>query len=178
MNPPFNSNLPSLPARKSGAVLVADDSEVVRRLAGHMLNRLGYLAVLACDGDEAWDYFQKKRFSAVLSDWHMPNCDGLELCRRVRASEGSRLPFLLMSSDPVGASTEARRRGIEIDASMGKPFEYSLLKVYLRPDSIESRKRDCTQDSAPVQIQPAPPEDTFEVHSFWKRMDETVLRQR
>ena len=60
-------------------VLVAEDDKDVRADICGILSDAGYNVYEACDGLEAVDALKKRRYDAVLTDYHMPKMDGLEL---------------------------------------------------------------------------------------------------
>lgn len=67
-------------------VLVVDDENPVRRLAGEVLTRAGFTVVPACDGEEAVALIRRGslEFDAVLLDMTMPNLSGAEACRLIK----------------------------------------------------------------------------------------------
>ena len=65
-------------------VLVADDDPVSRRLLQNYLQKWGYEVFVTTNGAEAWRMFEQEDFQMVISDWMMPELDGLELIRRIR----------------------------------------------------------------------------------------------
>ena len=67
-------------------VLVAEDEEVSQRVLERTLSAWGEVVVCS-DGAEAWEALQsEKPPELAVLDWMMPEMDGLELCRRIRAS--------------------------------------------------------------------------------------------
>ena len=77
-------------------ILVADDSGASRALSKHLLSAAGYEVEVAEDGAQAWERLQESVFDVLVSDALMPELDGFELLRRVRASsELSRMPVIL-----------------------------------------------------------------------------------
>ena len=69
-------------------VLIAEDENVSRHMLSSMLCKVGYEVVVASNGREAWDLLlQPGAPKVALIDWMMPEIDGVELCRRVRADE-------------------------------------------------------------------------------------------
>ncbi len=67
-------------------VLVADDDDAAREALVAAVESLGHRCRAARDGLEAWELHRQRRADVILSDWKMPGMDGLELCRRTRAS--------------------------------------------------------------------------------------------
>ncbi|HEX2583988.1 MAG TPA: diguanylate cyclase [Steroidobacteraceae bacterium] len=66
-------------------VLLTDDEPVQRMLIGRMLSRAGYEVVMAEDGQQALQMMQQGEFNLLITDWEMPNLDGIGLCRAVRS---------------------------------------------------------------------------------------------
>ena len=77
-------------------VVLADDDPVMQRLLSGVLERHGHSVVVAADGDSAWSTIERERPPLALLDWNMPGVDGMEVCRRVRASDATRHAFLLV----------------------------------------------------------------------------------
>src|SRR5438874_11906896 len=67
-------------------VLIAEDDPISRRLLQSNLEKWGHEVAAARDGAEAWHQFESGEFPIVISDWMMPETDGVELIRRIRAS--------------------------------------------------------------------------------------------
>lgn len=69
-------------------ILIAEDDAVSRMVLRKTVENFGHKCLEATDGQEAWDLFQNTPdIDAIVSDWMMPNVDGLEFCRRVRGSD-------------------------------------------------------------------------------------------
>src|SRR5437763_3733180 len=77
-------------------ILIAEDDATSRLLLDATLRRLGHEVVVTRTGLEAWTAFQTEPVHLVISDWMMPDMDGLELCRRIRASGRSRYTYILL----------------------------------------------------------------------------------
>ena len=67
-------------------VLVVEDDDDVRTLISVILRDTGYNVYEACDGLEAIDALKKRRYDVLLTDYHMPKMDGLELLDLTRSN--------------------------------------------------------------------------------------------
>ena len=111
-------------------VLIAEDDPVSRRMLERMLRKWGYDLVVAEDGAAAWEGLQGEEAPALaLLDWMMPGMDGLEVCRRVRASEATRLAYLILLT--ARGDTEDIVAGLEAGANdyVTKPFDGAELRA-------------------------------------------------
>lgn len=112
-------------------VLVVDDSEILRLLAGRILVKLGCTVELARDGEEALAMLATASFDLVFMDCHMPGADGRDVARAVRERErvsGSvRVPIVaLTGSAQVGERSSCLEAGMDDYAS--KPFTIEQLE--------------------------------------------------
>lgn len=110
-------------------ILVVDDFSTMRRIIKNILRQIGFNNVVeADDGTSAWEVLTKDRIDFIISDWNMPRMTGIELLRKVRASEEfGNLPFLMVTA-------EAQQENI-IEAAQArvsnyivKPFTPEVLK--------------------------------------------------
>lgn len=85
------------------SVLVVDDVATMRQVIRTCLNQLGYFKIdEAANGDEALEKIRDKKYSWVLSDWHMRPMGGAELAQKLRDEYGDNMPrvvFLTMDGD-------------------------------------------------------------------------------
>jgi DNA-binding response OmpR family regulator len=122
-------------------VVVADDSEVTRRVLASTIERCGHRAILAADGAAAWEAFQRIRPPLIVLDWQMPEMDGLEVCRRIRSGPEGIDVFVLMITgrDTTTGLLDALAAGV--DDYMTKPVAPTDLEARLR---IAERRIDQT----------------------------------
>jgi sigma-B regulation protein RsbU (phosphoserine phosphatase) len=109
-------------------VLVADDDPIQRDLLEASLSSWGHEVVCVENGRRAWQLLQREpRFSILITDWLMPELDGVELCRLLRRKQRDHyLPVILITSrDGSHDLVEALYSGA--DAFLKKPFESSQL---------------------------------------------------
>ncbi len=113
-------------------VLVAEDDRISRRMLVRDLENWGHEVVSVEDGQQAWDKYQEEEFSLVISDWMMPKMDGLELVRRIRASDREHYAFFILLT--AKAQTEDIVEGMDAGADdfLTKPFERTELRARLR----------------------------------------------
>jgi len=114
-------------------VLLADDDKLLRMMIADMLEGAGHEVVCAADGGKAWSLLcEDKTFSLLITDWVMPEVDGLELCRRVRSVDRTPyLPIILMTSlDQDSHLAEALDAGA--DAYIRKPICEGALSAQIR----------------------------------------------
>lgn len=77
--------------------LVVDDARVIRSILVRTLRSMGICEIVeAADGREAWDAFNAGPIDLVLTDWHMPNMDGLELTKLIRAVDPA-VPIVMVT---------------------------------------------------------------------------------
>src|SRR6266850_2606510 len=87
--------------KASRRILVADDDPVVRHLLTSIVEKEGYIPVVAEDGREAFRILQSDAdFSGAIFDMMMPNLDGLEVIRYMRTEKRLiRIPVLIVTSE-------------------------------------------------------------------------------
>jgi len=90
-----------MPADKTMQVLVVDDFSTMRRIIKNILRQLGFSNIHeADDGTTAWEVLNKNKIDFVISDWNMPQMTGIDLLRKVRASEEfANMPFLMVTAE-------------------------------------------------------------------------------
>lgn len=110
-------------------VLVVDDFSTMRRIIKNILRQLGFNNVVeADDGTTAWEVLNKDKIDFVISDWNMPQMTGIELLRKVRASEEfADLPFLMVTAE---AQQENIIEAVQAKVSnyIVKPFTPEVMK--------------------------------------------------
>jgi DNA-binding response OmpR family regulator len=126
-------------AERPTRILLVDDEQAILTLLSYPLQQDGYEVVRASDGVEALARFEETDFDLVVLDVSMPHIDGLEVCRRLRAS--SSVPIIMLT-----AKTEEIDKvlGLELGADdyITKPFSIrefrSRVKAALRRSSMVS----------------------------------------
>ncbi len=115
--------------------LVVDDDEALCRSAAETLSEMGMNAEWTQSGENAVEMVEArshglKPYHVVLLDWQMPNMDGIETARRIRAQVGEDVPILLITAyDWSEIEAEAREAGI--NGFLSKPLFKSTLRCGL-----------------------------------------------
>jgi two-component system, cell cycle response regulator DivK len=106
-------------------VLVADDNDVAQRLCKRVLEKAGYVVLIAADGLQAVDVALAQRPSMILMDVAMPGIDGLEALRRIKEAIPT-MPIVIASAHSM-ASDRERFLAAGADNVLSKPFRLADL---------------------------------------------------
>lgn len=120
-------------------VLVVDDFPTMRRIVKNLLKQLGFENIdEADDGINALAKLKNGGFGLVVSDWNMPNMEGIDLLRAVRQEPSVKdIPFLMVTAEAEKEKViEAIKAGV--DNYIVKPFTAEVLKEKL--EKIAERK--------------------------------------
>ncbi|ATN00143.1 MULTISPECIES: chemotaxis response regulator CheY [Proteus] len=119
-------------ASKDLKFLVVDDFSTMRRIVRNLLKELGFTNVEeAEDGADALAKLRNSAIDFVITDWNMPNMDGLELLKNIRSDAGLAATPVLM------VTAEAKKENIIAAAQAGasgyvvKPFTAAILEEKL-----------------------------------------------
>ena len=119
------------PAANGLSVLIVDDSQAMRTFVRRVLDLAGLPlqeVQEAEDGRRALEALSAGRFDLVLSDINMPNMNGTEMCRAIRAdSRFANVRVIVVSTDSSRQRMELMR-AIGADGYLPKPFQPELLK--------------------------------------------------
>lgn len=121
-------------------VLVVDDDTTLRMALTRYLEKRGFAVQNAASGAEALEMFEQDPPDLVVSDVMMPEMDGFEFCRRLRATRSGQLvPFIFLSSR---GEVDARVQGHSIGADdyLIKPFEPKELLAKIEAQLERSRR--------------------------------------
>ncbi|MBI5258256.1 MAG: CHASE2 domain-containing protein [Burkholderiales bacterium] len=92
-----------VPGMAAGRVLVVEDDAVNQTIVGAMLGQAGFQVEVAADGQQALRRCAEQAFDVLLMDWQMPDMDGIEVTRRLRAGEagpaGRRVPVVALTAN-------------------------------------------------------------------------------
>lgn len=111
--------------------LIVDDSRVIRKVSSKIARSLGYLTVEAQDGKEALARCKRAMPALILTDWNMPEMNGLEFVQQLRAIVTPRAPTVVFCTS--NGDTEDIQQGIQAGADdyIVKPFDEAGLRMKL-----------------------------------------------
>ncbi len=112
-------------------ILIVEDEEEPRETLALLLSLDGHDVTSARNGYEGWEVFQSGDFPVVLSDWLMPEMDGLEFCRRIRAAERPGYTYVILVSALQGKSSYLQGMAAGADDFVSKPYDPDALKTRL-----------------------------------------------
>lgn len=115
-------------------ILIVDDSSTMRRIIGNVVMQLGFAKEdfeEAEDGLKAWKLLSEAHYDVILTDWNMPNMNGLELVKKIR-SEGThqKTPIIMITTEG-GKSEVIAALKAGVNNYIVKPFNAEVLKEKL-----------------------------------------------
>jgi sigma-B regulation protein RsbU (phosphoserine phosphatase) len=113
------------------SVLVVDDDEVSSAQLSAIARAAGYDVKGAANGREAWDLLQLARVPIVISDWYMPELDGPELCRRIRARTREPYVYFILVTSRGGKQQYLAGMDAGADDFIAKPVDPDELRARL-----------------------------------------------
>jgi len=121
-----------LEQRKGIRILVAEDNAVNQQVALGVLASLGYAADAVANGLEAVEASTRIQYAAILMDCQMPEMDGYEATRKIRArgQDATQLPIIALTADVV-ADARARSLAVGMNDYVTKPINPDELATTL-----------------------------------------------
>jgi two-component system chemotaxis response regulator CheY len=122
--------------------LVVDDFSTMRRILGTLLKELGFTHIVeAEDGAIALQKLRHGTFQFVVTDWNMPNMDGLELLKNIRADPAlHHLPELMVTAEAkkenIILAAQAGANGYIVKPFTGATLGEKLTKIF---DKLQAR---------------------------------------
>jgi two-component system, cell cycle response regulator len=154
-------------------ILIVEDDPISRRILENFLEKWGYDVTAAIDGSAAWEIMQNPEApNLVISDWMMPNMDGVELCEKIRAMEKAEYTYFIL----LTTKTEKKDiiEGLESGADdfIVKPFDHEELK-----SRVKIGKRIISLEQKIIQIANTDYlTGVFNRRAFMERLEQEVNR--
>lgn len=121
---------------KNIKILVVDDFPTMRRIVRNLLKELGFVNVdEAEDGAAGFEKLKGGRYGFVVSDWNMPNMDGLAMLRAIRADPSmTKLPVLMVTAEAkkenIIAAAQAGANGYVVKPFTAITLEEKITKIF------------------------------------------------
>lgn len=113
-------------------ILIVDDLDINLRLLGVMLRQENYHVLEARRAVEALELLELEKVDLVILDTMMPEMDGMECCRRMKANRRTELIPVLMLTCVQNVETQIAGIGSGADEFLGKPFHPEVLRTRIR----------------------------------------------
>ena len=123
---------PEKDANQTARILLVDDNTTNLQLLNETLDGLGYKLLIAKNGKTALSIAQKASPSIILLDIMMPEMDGYEVCRRLKADENTRQIPIIFITAMVDEEDEAKGLGMGAVDYITKPINPELVRARVR----------------------------------------------
>ncbi|WP_122894075.1 response regulator [Arcobacter peruensis] len=115
-------------------ILIVDDSSTMRRIIGNVVMQLGFKKEEfdeAEDGVKAWKLLEESQYDVILTDWNMPNMNGLELVQKTRSGGAHMKTPIIMITTEGGKGEVITALKAGVNNYIVKPFNAEILKEKL-----------------------------------------------
>ncbi|MFQ5628948.1 MAG: PP2C family protein-serine/threonine phosphatase [bacterium] len=113
-------------------ILIAEDDSTSRLILKRSLEKWGHEVIATKDGAEAWEILQKEPIRFVITDWMMPELDGVELSKRIRAAHFSHYIYIILLTAKIEKTEIVDGLEAGADDFVTKPFNKHELKVRIK----------------------------------------------
>ena len=103
-------------------ILIVDDEMVSRKKMEKLINSLGYETLVAADGIEGWEYWKKENARMVITDWMMPDMNGIQLCEHIRSNPYQPYTYIIILTGITEKSKLVKGLAAGADDYLTKPF--------------------------------------------------------
>lgn len=152
--------LQDVPRRRGLRILAIDDDAVSLKLLAHHLRRDGHNVALACNGKEGLERALRSPPQMVLTDWTMPEMDGVELCKQLRRTREGRALYVLLLTGRGEYQRIVEAFDAGADDYVNKPFNAEVLLARVRAgqrmielrEQVEADRLDRARQLARVEV--------------------------
>lgn len=110
-------------------ILIAEDELVSRNKLDKLIQGLGHETLVAENGADGWKKWEKERPRIVITDWVMPELDGIDLCKKIREAEGDRYTYVIMVTSKTDVQDIITAMDAGADDFISKPYIKEELSV-------------------------------------------------
>lgn len=114
-------------------ILIIDDFATMRKILTSFLNKLGFQNITeADDASKGWELVQKETFDLVISDFNMPEMNGLELLRKIRTESNNKNQKFIMLTAETDKDLLLDTKTLRVDSYILKPFKIEIIEEKLK----------------------------------------------
>jgi CheY-like chemotaxis protein len=113
-------------------ILIAEDDATSRLVMEAVLRKAGHEVVATENGRQAWDVWRAGCCPVLLTDWQMPELDGLQLCRAIRQRGGTGYTYVILLTAHGGKANYLEAMDAGVDDFLTKPPDADEIVVRLR----------------------------------------------
>jgi putative two-component system response regulator len=127
-------------------ILIADDEVLSREVLKFALEQAGHEVDAAADGVQALQLLRRGEHRLVISDWEMPEMDGLDLCRAIRSRDHGGYIYLILLTSRDGSASLVEGLAAGADDFITKPFnpQEMIARVRVAERILSMEMRDVT----------------------------------
>ncbi len=147
------------PAQKANLkdvkILVAEDEALNQLLIETILDQFGFQRDIAKNGKIAAELLQKNKYDIVLMDMHMPEMDGIEATKLIRAKISNSIPIIALTADVTTVDVD-KCKAVGMNDYLSKPINeellYAMINKYLKaPGSAKVKEQSTSKTATPVK---------------------------
>src|SRR5665647_33153 len=113
-------------------ILIAEDELVSRKKLEKLVEAAGHEPLSAPNGKEALSLWERAQPNMVITDWFMPEMNGIELIQQIRRRQGSRYIYIIMVTSQGGTDNLVAGMEAGADDFITKPYNREELSVRLK----------------------------------------------
>jgi two-component system chemotaxis response regulator CheY len=114
-------------------ILIIDDFATMRKILSTFLVKLGFSNITeADDAKKAWEILQTETFDLVISDFNMPEMNGLELLRKIRLESNNKDQKFIMLTAETDKELLMDTKTLKVDSYILKPFKIEVIEEKIK----------------------------------------------
>lgn len=113
-------------------ILIAEDESITRRKLRRQIEQMGHEVIEAENGRAAWESFQSEPYPIVISDWEMPEMNGVDLVRNIRQADSSGYVYIVLLTGRSDKQDVVLGMEAGADDFVTKPFDRDELTARIK----------------------------------------------